>query len=238
MLLERLPLAAGRPIFGYVAAVALAGLALAARMAVADWLPPGFPFVTFFPAVILSAFLFGLKPGILTAILCGIASIPFFPTPPDGQLFGIGGIVALGFYTFVVVTDIALVHWMQRANARLAAERERTATLAERSDLLFSELQHRVSNNLQVVASLLHLQRRNISDETARTALAESARRLELIGRIHRQLHDPNGVQVGNTLFFQQLGDGLVEAEGRPEVRCQVMADDAIILKPEQVVPV
>lgn len=69
------------------------------------------------------------------------------------------------------------------SSARLAATRE----------LLFRELQHRVSNNLQMVAALLTVQRRKIADPEAKLALDEASRRLGVIGRISRQLYDPTG---------------------------------------------
>src|SRR6185295_3575503 len=95
-----------------------------------------------------------------------------------------GTLLSLGFYTLVVSIDITLVHWMQRANGWLVGERERSRQLVEQRELLFRELQHRVSNNLQVVAALLALQKRDVTDERARLALDEASRRLALIGKI------------------------------------------------------
>ncbi|WP_447415162.1 histidine kinase dimerization/phosphoacceptor domain -containing protein, partial [Clostridium perfringens] len=80
--------------------------------------------------------------------------------------------------------DIALVDMMQKANARLREERERTRELAaqrldlvERSNVLFHELQHRVSNNLMMVAALLSVQRRAIADEPAKQVLDNAVHR-------------------------------------------------------------
>jgi two-component sensor histidine kinase len=65
--------------------------------------------------------------------------------------------------------------------------------LADTRELLFRELQHRVSNNLQVAAGLLTMQKRQLTDVSEKTALDEAAGRLALIGRISRQLYDPSG---------------------------------------------
>ncbi|WP_162600079.1 DUF4118 domain-containing protein [Azospirillum sp. TSH58] len=59
-------------------ALATFAVALVARLALDDRLPAGFPFLTFFPAVIVTTFLAGMWPGILTALLSGLASWYFF----------------------------------------------------------------------------------------------------------------------------------------------------------------
>ena len=80
-LLERLPLARAHRWQGYAAALALSLTGLVARWALGDAFPPGFPFLTFFPVVVLSGFLFGRGPGILAAIICGLLAWYFFIPP-------------------------------------------------------------------------------------------------------------------------------------------------------------
>lgn len=143
-------------------AIALAATAAAAalRYAIGDSLPPGFPFLTFFPAVIVTAFLLGSRTGTLTALFSGLAAWFWF-LPPTGSLaLDYGKLVAMAFFVFITTTEIALVHWMQRSNSLLFAEPDANARLADTRELLCRELQHRVSNNLQMVAALLSLQRR------------------------------------------------------------------------------
>jgi K+-sensing histidine kinase KdpD len=191
--LERLPLARAHRWQGYAAALALSLVALTARWGLGDAFPPGFPFLTFFPAVVLSGFLFGRGPGILSAVLCGLLAWYFFIPPAMSFALVPGAGLALGFYVGVVSVDLLLIDWMQRGTARLRLERERSQMLAERSQLLFSELQHRVSNNLQMVGAVLALQQRSVSDPAARQALADAGGKLQTIGRIQRQLYDHSG---------------------------------------------
>ncbi len=234
---ERLPLVLDRPWLAYVLVTLFCLVALALREMTAPFLPQGYPFVSFFPAVILSSFLFGVRPGIYAAILCGAMAWFFFIVPVFSFAIGPGVLVAMGFYTSVVAVDIALIHWMQRANYQLAVQRERNQTLAENRELLFHELQHRVSNNLQVVAALLSLQRRQVDHDGAARALDDAAARLALIGKISRGLYDPTGDGQSIKAFLTMLTGELLEASGRNDVDMVVITPDDLLLNPDIVVP-
>ena len=236
--IERLPLAADRPWLAIGATLLLVGIGAAARFAADPLLPPGFPYITFFPVVVATAFLFGTRAGIVSAVLCGLISWHQFLPPVGSFALNRGTSIALLFYAFVVGVDIAFIHWAQAANAKLAGERETNRLLAENRELLFRELQHRVSNNLQVAASLLTLQKRGVSDEAALRALDEAANRLGVIGRISRQLYDPEGGTLGLEAFLRQLCADVIEASGRSDVALGVEADRGIALSPDAAIPV
>lgn len=235
--LERLPIARDLPLLRFLMTLAICAVALAVRFVADPWLSPGFPFVSFFPAVILVSFLFGVTDGLVAALLCGLFSWYFFIPPAGSFVLSFTSAVAMVFYLLVVATDIALVHWMQRANARLANERAVSAQLAETRELLFRELQHRVSNNLQVVAGLLSLQRRNVGDERARAALDEASRRLGVIGRLSRQLYDAGGATRNMRDFLEPLCADVVEASGRKGVRCTIDVAHDAPLSPDSAIP-
>ncbi len=235
---ERLPLVLHRPWLAYLFTTLLCVGAVALRLTAMTILPIGYPFVSFFPAVILAAFLFGVRPGIYAAILCGLLSWYLFISPDRSFAFNPAVALALCFYAGVVGIDIALIHLMQRANFNLAIERERSRALAENRELLFHELQHRVSNNLQVVAALLSLQRRNIDDEHARKALDEASARLALVGKISRALYDPAGPGQALRAFLAMLADDILAASGRSDIRLSIEAPDELVLEPHVMVPV
>lgn len=216
-LLERLPLASRRPWIGYFFAIVASALATWLRFEVDSALPPGFPYLTFFPAVIVTAFVFGLGPGILAATLSGLAAWFWF-IPPYGFGLVYNTAVALAFYVFIVTVDIALVHWMQRANRHLAAERRRANDLAATREMLFTELQHRVGNNLQMVASLLSLQKRGIGEPEAVRALDDAARRLATVGRIQRTLYSADGEQLDLGPYLGAILRDTVTASGRDDI--------------------
>lgn len=235
--LARLPLAQGRPALGVAVMLVLAGTAFAVRWFADPLLPSGFPYVTFFPAVIITSFLFGVQIGSASAVICGALAWYFFIPPFRSFDLTVASGFALAFYVFVVATDILLVHWMQRANHRLAAERERNRALADTRELLFRELQHRVSNNLQVAAALLMLQKRRVTDGEARTALDEGARRLGVIGRISRQLYHVEGTTRGLRALLEPLCADVVDASGKP-VAITVTGDHDLAVKSDAAVPV
>ena len=147
-----------RPWIGYPLAVGLSLAALWIRFAAGDLLV-GFPFLTFFSAVALSAFLGGLGPGVLAAVLGGLLS-DYFLIPPEGdlRLTWPSGVIAMGFYVFTVTVIVGLIQGMiwaserQRASdealRRLNAELE--ARVAERTAALTNEMAERTAAEAQL----------------------------------------------------------------------------------------
>ncbi|WP_435202082.1 sensor histidine kinase [Qipengyuania sp. 902] len=216
--LQRLPLAKRRPWICYGVAIVASFAGLLVRWAVGGALPEGFPYITFFPPVILTAFFFGVGPGALAAVLCGLLSWYFFIPPLDSFALDYRAVVALLFFIGIVVVDIALVHWMQIANARLALEQQLTSQLAETREMLFNELQHRVGNNIQMISSLLNLQQRGLSDGDGKQALTDAARRLGLVGRLQRTLYSADGAQLSLASYIDRIARDTLDASGRNDI--------------------
>ena len=107
--------------FKYTFCVVAFLLALVIRLMLDSYLPPGFPFLTFFPAVILSTLVAGLWPGIVCAVVSGLAALYFFIQPIYSFELNYGGTLALAVYCFVVGIDIGLIHVMTQALEQLRA---------------------------------------------------------------------------------------------------------------------
>ena len=153
------------PWIGYVAGSTLATLAILIRFAIGDALQ-GFPFLTFFPAVVLTSFVFGWRAGALCSVLGGLLSWFYLIEPPGS--FGLiwpSGPIALLFYAFTTGIIVGLTGVMQqsfadfeasqRALSKLNDELEnrvalRTAQLAETNDKLTAEAASRLAAEGQV----------------------------------------------------------------------------------------
>ena len=220
------------------AAVGITMVAFILRWAVDAHLPSGFPYVTFFPAVVISALLFGLWGGIASAVMGFVLARWYFVVPAGSlSLDGAAGWAML-LYTFVVVVDIVAIHGAQVAFGSLDRERRRNRDLAESRELLFHELQHRVGNNLQMVGSLLAMQARRVAAGPAREAVEEAARRVRLVGKIQRTLYGPQGAQRSLSAMLDSLVADLVNTGhgAAMTVRLDVRRD--ALLLAEQAIPV
>lgn len=162
------------------------GAALAIRWLVDDALPAGFPYLTFFPAVVIVCFIGGIWPGVLVGLLSGLASWFFF-IPPFGSFALTGGsFLALVFYVFIVSVDILLINMAVGAfveSDRLTGE---NVKLTEFQKLLIQELDHRIKNLFSVVASVVKLSSRHA--ETPQQLADDVNERIMALGRSHSAL--------------------------------------------------
>ncbi|MFO1204131.1 MAG: DUF4118 domain-containing protein [Tabrizicola sp.] len=224
------------PVRWGLAALAWA-VALFIRYELEGILPPGFPYLTFFPAILISAYFLGPVQGITVATASGLAAWYFFIPPLNSFEFNGATLVALVFYAFVAATEIGLTTLAQRARRALHAERQAKEILAEQRRLMFHELQHRVSNNLATVSGLMKLQRRMVSDEAAGLALDDSVRRIDLVSRIMRNLHDPSGQTVDMARFLADTGRDILESTGASDRVALKVEADPLLVGPDVSVP-
>lgn len=90
----------------------------------------------------------------------------------------------------------------------------RTADLAlarERAEVLLAEVNHRVANSLQLVAVLVRMQMRSVTDAAAKEALAETQSRINAISLIHKSLYTSG--DVFNVALNDYLGAMLSNLE-------------------------
>jgi two-component sensor histidine kinase len=188
----------------YAASLAIFAISFALRSWLDPLMPPGFPFLTFFPAVLVSGFVFGVRQGALVALLAGFASWYYF-IPPHGADFSAGTLLAMGLYLFVVTTELTLIALMMRAyRAEIVARRE-TQRLADLQETMAQELDHRLKNIFATMNAIISLSLKGVT--SAQELAARLRDRLNALGRSNlllRGLRDGEEV-VLDTVIGQAL---------------------------------
>ena len=131
-----------------------------------------------------------------------------------------------------VAVDSALRQAMIRkarddAEAEVRASRDRYAALAAEREMLLREVNHRVGNSLQIIASLLHLQASSSSEEEVKAALTNAMGRVAAVAQVHRRLytsHDLKSVML-NQYLEALLEDLRRSAEGNRMSRLTLKAE-------------
>lgn len=214
-----------KPWIGWIVAAASFGAAFAARYHFTDILS-GLPFITFLLAVLLTSFIGGWLPATAVAVASLLSASYFFMPPPGAWTFvWPRDAVALALFAALAGGQIALVHRLTKALRRLEWKRAEMESLRASEQLMFSELQHRVANGIQLVASLLSLEASRV--ETAEDAVAvldDAVTRLSIISTIHRRLHDPALRDTGFEKAIETLVRDILAAAGREGVTTSVTA--------------
>lgn len=123
-----------------------------------------------------------------------------------------------------------------KAEAEVRATRDRYMALAAERALLLREVNHRVSNSLQLIASLLQLQSRGSKPEV-KDALLEAHNRVLAVAKVHRSLYTSENVQsVALHRYLEALTNDIQSASGEEShfsLEC-----DPIEIEPDRAVAV
>lgn len=168
-----------------------------------DPLLEGMKFLTFYPAIAIVTLACGSPQGVLVLILSALAGWYYFLEPlnsfalQDATTIGsLVGFVLVGGFILILVA--ALRETIRRLEIAKAAQ-----------ETLFSELQHRVANNLQLVVSLLRHAQRNLRNPVvAAETLNDAEDRIMAMSQLHRRLNDGSAFTYGlNTLLREMLSN-------------------------------
>ncbi len=123
-------------------------------------------------------------------------------------------------------TDITARRAMERELAQLLA---RTEALLEQKQILLQEMEHRVANSLQIIASILMLKARAVTSPETRDHLRDAHQRVMSVAAVQSHLHAVEGIDdiaVGPYLskLCESLGRSMI-AEDRP-IALEVVADE------------
>ena len=149
---------------------------------------------------------------------------------------------------FVPLLHVAVEQAIKQARLRKArdeavaevhASRDRYAALAAERELLLREVNHRVGNSLQIIASLLHLQASSTQQADVKAALTNAMGRVAAVAQVHRRLytsHDLNSVLL-NQYLEALLEDLRRSAEGNRMSRLTLQSDP-IEIDPDRAVAI
>ncbi|MBL0404228.1 DUF4118 domain-containing protein [Microvirga aerilata] len=210
----------------YSATAILVLLAFALRQTFSDALKD-FPFLLFFPAIILSAVLFNQGSGLVATVLSAVLSAFFFLEPLGSFAIKDPG-QFLGWCLFVVIgVAITIIIEAQHAAYR-QLKRAHDVTRASESDKaeLLIETNHRIMNNLHTVISLLHLQARSAKEPT-REDFMTAAERVSVMAKVQRRLVRFEGAVLADSRsFIEELCRDLESALiGLRPIRLEIEAE-------------
>jgi PAS domain S-box-containing protein len=122
--------------------------------------------------------------------------------------------------------------WLVMSTVRDITERKRVETalveLSKHNEVLLREIQHRVGNSLQIIASILSLKARSVASEETRYHLRDAQQRVLAVAAVQQHLHNAaQGGMVRVTPYLSQLCDHLASSiigENRP-IAINVQAD-------------
>jgi two-component sensor histidine kinase len=84
--------------------------------------------------------------------------------------------------------DTTILLGMEDITDRLVLEREKDDLLRQK-DVLLEELEHRIANSLQIIASIILMKARTVHSEETRLHLQDAHKRVMSIAAVQRQLH-------------------------------------------------
>jgi signal transduction histidine kinase len=189
-----------RQLAGYGLAALLAFAALEIRILIGPILT-GFSFITFFPAVLLAAYIGGRGPGAACVIASTLLSWYYLVAPEQSfNLEWPGGYLAIGFFIFVASMIVLLVSGMNRAYAQLAVVEQDRARLNE-------ELEKRVAERTHDLLTANDALREEMAARAKAEAQTAQLQRLDAVGQLTGGIaHDFNnmlGIIIGNLQLAQ-----------------------------------
>lgn len=125
------------------------------------------------------------------------------------------------------------------AEAEVHASRDRYAALAAEREVLLREVNHRVGNSLQIIASLLHLQANSAVQDDVKAALTNAMGRVAAVAQVHRRLYTSHDLK---SVLLNQYLEALLEdlrrsAEGNRMSRLTLKAEP-IEIDPDRAVAI
>ena len=139
-------------------------------------------------------------------------------------------ILLWGSVIVIIMAAISLII-LTISNTAKSKSKELIEKKNEENELLLKELHHRVKNNLQVIYSLINLQKRRIDSPTLHQSLSMVQNRIKTMSLVHQNLHEnENFKEVNLEVYVKTITDylKLLYLNEVKEIAIQLTVDSSI----------
>lgn len=173
----------------------------------------------------------------MVTVIGGLLAWYLFIPPSFSFAIDIRMLIPIAFYVGFAGLEILFVAVVNTALRALSEAQQRAVDLARSRELMFAEVQHRVSNNLTTVAALLRMQAARSTDAQVRQALTEAQLRINTVARLQRRLHAPDCQQVDVPDFLKALVADTVDAANTGRTVSVKLSAEPLVLPQERAIP-
>jgi two-component sensor histidine kinase len=186
----------------YVSTLVIVAAATASNF----WLWPrldGYPFLFFMFAIAVTALLFDRGSGFV-AIGLSIVALPYLFLEPFNELTIAQerDVVALLLFFAMGLLTASAIEMMHIAVHRLHVGNKMLTRSEREKDILLRDCNHRTRNHLAMLTALIRLQEHELEEPAARTALASTGERVNVMVRVHERLMQVSGQAIVDTRAF------------------------------------
>lgn len=219
-------------LLGQLAALAMSIGALLLRFQIDPFLPPGFPYLTFFPAVFITGFIWGIYPAITSAVLSGSVAWYWFISPSGSFVLDAQGATALAFYVFIVTTNIALLGLALHALGAQARSRQALAKALQLQEVVSEEVDHRLKNIMATLNGLISLLQKHVSTPAQ---LAERLR--QKITALSRSIDLLRGAAQGEEITVRAAIHAVLEPLGVADQKRLTLDGPDLVISANGIIP-
>ena len=129
-----------------------------------------------------------------------------------------------------VVAQARVLQQKAEIEQKVATRTSDLAAALEAKTVLLHELDHRVKNNLGLIASLLRLQIRDAQDPKVTEALGAMLERVDALAAVHRRLFEFDGsLKFDAGIFLKTFAQDLIAAKGQQRINLQAEIERTVI---------
>lgn len=143
------------------------------------------------------------------------------------------------WYEVKVASTAAGITVYFRVITKRKQDEECILTALKEKEVLLREIHHRVKNNLQVVASLLSLQRVKIKDDGAKHMMDESINRVKAMGLIHEKIYGTQSVSKLDLLeYIESMSKSVISTLSGKATHVELsVSGDRVFLDVDHAIP-